>query len=95
MHNAALESVLKIRTGKEGAAGDLIKEALKQGLIPNYLAAGADALAKIMHAVNAARSQQGSAHGLGGRPPEADERLARFVLTTTAALITLLADDSE
>jgi AbiJ-like protein len=93
--NAALESVLKIRTGKEGAAGDLIKEALKQGLIPNYLAAGADALAKIMHAVNAARSQQGSAHGLGGRPPEADERLARFVLTTTAALITLLADDSE
>jgi AbiJ N-terminal domain 4 len=30
--NAALESVLKIRTGKEGTAGDLIKETLKQRL---------------------------------------------------------------
>src|SRR5439155_10747809 len=37
--NAALESVLKIVTAKEGTAGDLIGEARRQGLIPNYLGA--------------------------------------------------------
>jgi hypothetical protein len=89
--NAALESVLKVTTGKEGTAGELIRAALQQGLIPNYLGGSADAIAKIMHGVNASRSQQGSAHGLGERESEADERLARFVLTTTASLIALLA----
>ena len=44
--NAALESVLKIRTGKEDPGVNLIKEALKQGLIRSYLGAGADALPK-------------------------------------------------
>lgn len=91
--NAALESVLKIKTGREGTAGELINEALKQGLIPNYLGRTADAIAKIVHGVNATRSQQGSVHGLGDREPEADERLARLALTMTEALIEFLADD--
>jgi hypothetical protein len=91
--NAALESVLKIATGKEGSAGHLIGEARRQGLIPNYLGASAENLARLMHGVHATRSQQGSSHGLGNRAVEADERLGRLVLTMAAALITFLADD--
>jgi hypothetical protein len=92
--NAALESVLKIATGKRGTAGPLIAEAKKKGLIPDYLEASAESLAEMAHAVPAARGQQGSSHGLGDKPPKADERLARLVLTTTAAWITFLADRS-
>jgi hypothetical protein len=48
-----------------------------------------------MHDVHAARSQQGSSHGLGDRVVQADERLGRLVLTMAAALITFLADDGD
>ncbi len=48
-----------------------------------------------MHAVPAARGQEGSAHGLGDREAGADERLARLVIAITAALITFLADDGS
>jgi roadblock/LC7 domain-containing protein len=90
--NAAFESVLQIVTGKRGLAGELIAEAKSQGLIPNYLGASVDNLAKLMHGVPAARGQQGSSHGLADRPVEADERLARLVLTMAAAWIVFLAD---
>lgn len=92
--NAALESVLKILTGEKGTAGQLIKAAVDREprLIPNYLGTGAKQFGDMMDGINAARSQQG-AHGLGGRESEADERLARLILTWTAALITFLADD--
>jgi hypothetical protein len=93
--NAAFESVLQIVTAKKGLAGELIREARNQGLIPAYLGASVENLERIMHGVPAARGQQGSSHGLADRPIEADERLARLVLTTAAALITFLADDGS
>jgi hypothetical protein len=93
--NAAFESVLKIITGRDkGTAGELIPEARRQGLIPNYLGTSVENFEKLMHGLPAARAQQGSSHGLGDRPVEADERLARLVLTVAAALITFMADDS-
>lgn len=91
--NAAVESVLQVLTGKKGTAGELIAEARRQGLIPKYLGASVDNFEKLMHGLPATRSQQGSSHGLGTGPLEADERLARLVLTIAAALITFLADD--
>ena len=91
--NAALESVLQVLTQKKGNAGQLIAEARRQGLIPKYLGASVENFEKLMHGLPAARGQQGSSHGLGTDPVEADERLARLVLTIAAALITFLADD--
>lgn len=93
--NAAFESVLKILTGKNGTAGELIAEARRQRLIPKYLGASVENFEKLMHGLPAARGQQGSSHGLGTAPIEADERLARLVLTIAAALITFLADDAS
>lgn len=93
--NAAFESVLQIVTGNKGLAGDLIGEARRQGLIPKYLGASAENLAKLMHGVPATRGQHGSSHGMADRPVEADERLARLVLTTAAAFIAFLADDGS
>jgi Abortive infection C-terminus len=93
--NAAFESVLQVVTGKKGTAGELIAEARRQGLIPKYLGASVENLEKLMHGLPATRGQQGSSHGLGTAPIEADERLARLVLTIAAALITFLADDGS
>lgn len=89
--NAAFESVLKVVTGEKGTAGELVKAAKEQGLIPKYLGTSADSLAKLMQGLPAARGQQGSAHGLGDTPTEADEHLARLVLTMAAAFIVFLA----
>jgi hypothetical protein len=92
--NAALESVLKVLTGKRsGTAGDLIREARQQRLLPKPFGASVENLEKLMHGIPATRSQEGSSHGLGDRPGLADERLARLVLTTTAAVITFLVDE--
>ncbi|MCW3101540.1 MAG: hypothetical protein JWL77_7158, partial [Chthonomonadaceae bacterium] len=91
--NAALESVLQVITGEKGTAGELIAKLRRDGTIPAYLGGGVEHIAKLMSLVPAARGQQGSAHGLGERPVEADERLARLVLTTAAASVTFLADD--
>jgi hypothetical protein len=93
--NAAFESVLQVLTGKKGTAGELIAEARRQGLIPRYLGTSVEHFEKLMHGLPAARGQQGSSHGLGDRPIEADARLARLVLTVAAALITFLADDGS
>lgn len=92
--NAAFESVLKVLTGEsKGTAGDLIRVAKNKGLIPGYLGASSDTLAGMMHGLPAARAQQGSAHGLGPKPVEADERLARLVLVMAAAFIVFLTAD--
>lgn len=91
--NAALESVLQVLTGRRGTAGALIKEAGQQGLLPKPLGASVDNIEKLMHGIPAIRAQEGSAHGLADRPALADERLARLVLTMTAAVIAFLADD--
>lgn len=91
--NAAFESVLKVVTGEKGEAGQLIRAAKSKGVIPTYLGKAADNLAALMHAVPAARGQQGSAHGLGPNPSEADERLARLVLVVAAAFIVFIAAD--
>jgi HEPN domain-containing protein len=89
--NAALESVLKVLTGKtSGTAGDLIKEARRQGLIPKPLGGSVENLEKLMHGIPAIRGQEGSSHGLGERPAAADEQLAQLVLTVTAAVITFM-----
>jgi hypothetical protein len=94
--NAALESVLKVLTGKtSGTAGDLIGEARRQGLIPKPLGASVENLEKLMHGIPAIRAQEGSSHGLGDRTGLADERLARLILTMTAAVIVFLADDGD
>jgi hypothetical protein len=91
--NAAFESVLKIVTGSKGEAGKLISAARDTGAIPPYMANGADHLAALMHSLPAARGQQGSAHGMGDREIEADERLARLAITIAAGFIVFLADD--
>jgi hypothetical protein len=92
--NASFESVLKVLTGEsKGTAGDLIKIARKKGLIPGYLGASSETLATLMHGLPAARGQQGSAHGMGPKPVEADERLARLVLVMAAAFIVFLTSD--
>jgi hypothetical protein len=89
--NAAFESVLKIVTGEKGDAGDLIKAAKNTtGLIPNYLGGSVDSFAGLMHGLPAARGQQGSAHGLADSPVQADEHLARLMLTVAASLIVFL-----
>jgi hypothetical protein len=94
--NAAFESVLKVLTGqKNGNAGDLIKAAKKQGLIPTYLGASVDNLVALVHGLPAARGQQSSAHGLGHASGEADEHLARLVLTMAAAFIVFLAAERD
>jgi hypothetical protein len=60
--------VLKVLTGKtSGTAGDLIKEARRQGLIPKPLGAAVENLEKLMHGIPAIRGQEGSSHGLGDR----------------------------
>jgi hypothetical protein len=85
--NAAFESTLKIRTGKPNlVAGDLIREARKQGVIPVYLADAVEHLEKLMHAVPAVRGQEGP-HGLGDRPPAADQHLAQLVISLAASFI--------
>jgi hypothetical protein len=48
-----------------------------------------------MHGIPAIRGQEGSSHGLGDRTGLADERLARLVLTMTAAVVVFLADDGN
>lgn len=88
--NAAFESVLKVVTGEKGEAGDLIRAAKAQGAIPKYLGKATDNLAALMHGLPAARGQEGSAHGLGPKPSEADEHLARLVLVLAAAFIVFL-----
>lgn len=89
--NAALESVLKVLTGKSsGTAGALMRVARQQGLLPKPLGASVENLEKLMHGIPAIRAQEGSSHGLGDRAGLADERLARLVLTMTAAVITFL-----
>lgn len=94
--NAALESVLKVLTGKtSGTAGDLIREARRQGLLPKPLGASVENLEKLMHAIPAIRGQEGSSHGLGDRTGLADERLARLVVTMTAAVVVFLAGDGS
>jgi hypothetical protein len=94
--NAALESVLKVLTGKaSGTAGDLIREARQQGLLPKPLGASVENLEKLMHGIPAIRGQEGSSHGLGDRTGLADERLARLVITMTAAVVVFLAHDAK
>jgi hypothetical protein len=89
--NASFESVLKAVTGTNGVAGDLIREARKQGLLPGHVGGTAvEGLEKVFHAIPAVRNQDGG-HGLGLDGAGADERVARFVLTTTAGAIVLLA----
>lgn len=84
---------MKVATGMQHAqAGELIRKLRDNGTLPNYLGGGADALSKLLHLVPAARGQQSSAHGLGERALEADERLARLALTTSAAFIVFVAD---
>jgi hypothetical protein len=94
--NAAFESVLKVVTGKPNlAAADLIREAKREGVIPGYLEASAENLERLMHAIPAARGQQGSAHGLGEKPVEADQHLAQLVLSLAAAFILFIARDAS
>lgn len=90
--NAALESVLKLATGRSsGTAGFLIAEARRQGLIPRYTEGAAENLVRLMNLVPAVRGQQGSSHGLGDREMEADEHLAQLVVSTAAAFIVFIA----
>lgn len=94
--NAAFESVLKVITGRSsGTAGMLIAEARQKGLIPGYAEGAAESLAKLMSLVPAIRGQQGSSHGLGENVAEADEHLARLVVSTTAAFIVFIARPSQ
>jgi AbiJ N-terminal domain 4 len=89
--NAAFESVLQIITEKPTlTAGPLIREARHQGVIPGYAQNAAENLEKLMNLVPAVRGQAG-AHGLGARPDDADEDLARLVVTSAAAFIVFAA----
>lgn len=91
--NAAFESVLKVVTGKHNlTAGPLIAEARRQGVIPGYMQSSAENLEKVMNVVPAVRGQEGP-HGLGAREQAADESLARFVVTTSAAFIIFIGRD--
>lgn len=91
--NAAFESVLKVVTGKPSlTAGPLIAEARRQGVIPGYMQSSAENLEKVMNVVPAVRGQEGP-HGLGEREQAADDHLARFVVTTTAAFIIFIGRD--
>lgn len=84
--------MFKILTGKPNlTAGELIKEARRQLIIPGYLEDAVEHLEKLMHAVPAVRGQQGSSHGLADRPVEADEELARLILTIAASFIVFFA----
>lgn len=88
--------MLRVLTGKtSGPAGDLIREARQQGLVPKPLGASVENLEKLMHGIPAIRGQEGSSHGLGDRTGLADERLARLVVTMTTAVIVFLADDAN
>lgn len=90
--NAAFESVLKVATGRPNdTAASLIAEARRQGLLPAYTEGAAEGLGKVMNLVPAVRGQQGSSHGLGDRDAEADEALARLVVSTAAAFIVFVA----
>jgi hypothetical protein len=90
--NAALESVLKVITGRSsGTARSLIAVARQQNLIPGYAEGAADNLVKLMNLVPAVRGQQSSSHGLGERTVEADEHLAQLVMSTAAAFIVYIA----
>jgi hypothetical protein len=62
--NAALESVLKVLTGKaSGTAGDLIREARQQELLPKPLGASVENLEKLMHGIRRSEARRGARTG--------------------------------
>lgn len=87
----ALQDALRAFGAKGGSHGDLIKDALKRGILTGYDRRMLDAIKALVNWSAADRSTKGDGHSSANEPGPADAWLAIHVV---GALIFRLADDT-